>query len=74
MASLPLTSGLSPTRAAALAAGVAALAAPLPVFLVAGNLVVAGGFAQRSQVVVVTACLQTNEAGKTNLIKAHVLD
>jgi len=40
----------------------------------ANDLVVAGGFAQRGQVVVVTAGLQTNEAGKTNLIKAHVLD
>ena len=39
----------------------------------ANDLVLAGGFAERGQVVVVTAGLQTNQAGKTNLIKAHVL-
>ena len=44
MASLPLPSGLSPIRAAALAAGAAALAAGLLVFLVAGNAVLAAGF------------------------------
>ena len=44
MASLPLPSGLSPTRAAALAAGGAALAAALLVFLVAGSPVLAAGF------------------------------
>ena len=38
------------------------------------DLVLANGFAQRGQVVVVTAGLQTNQSGKTNLIKAHVLD
>ena len=40
----------------------------------ASDLVLANGFAQQGQVVVVTAGLRTNEAGKTNLIKAHVLD
>ena len=40
----------------------------------ANDLVLAGGFGQRGQVVVVTAGLQTNQSGKTNLIKAHVLD
>lgn len=40
----------------------------------ANDLVLANGFAQRGQVVVVTAGLQTNQPGKTNLIKAHVLD
>jgi len=40
----------------------------------ANDLVVASGFAKRGEVVVVTAGLQTNQSGKTNLIKAHVLD
>jgi len=40
----------------------------------ANDLVLTGGFAQRGQVVVVTAGLQTNQTGKTNLIKAHLLD
>ena len=40
----------------------------------ANDLVLANGFAQQGQVVVVTAGLQTNQSGKTNLIKAHVLD
>jgi len=40
----------------------------------ANDLVLANGFAQQGQVVVVTAGLQTDQAGKTNLIKAHVLD
>jgi pyruvate kinase len=40
----------------------------------ADDLVLAGGIAQRGQIVVVTAGLQTNQSGKTNLIKAHVLD
>ena len=40
----------------------------------ANDLVLADGFAQRGQVVVVTAGLQTNQSGKTNLIKAHVLE
>jgi pyruvate kinase len=40
----------------------------------ANDLVLSGGFAQRGQVVVVTAGLQTNQTGKTNLIKAHLLD
>jgi pyruvate kinase len=40
----------------------------------ASDLVLAHGFGQRGQVVVVTAGLQTNQSGKTNLIKAHVLD
>jgi pyruvate kinase len=40
----------------------------------ANDLVLANGFGQRGQVMVVTAGLQTNQSGKTNLIKAHVLD
>jgi len=40
----------------------------------ANDLVLANGFAQQGQVVVVTAGLQTNQSGKTNIIKAHVLD
>ena len=40
----------------------------------ANDLVLAGGFGRRGQVVVITAGLQTNESGKTNLIKAHVLE
>jgi pyruvate kinase len=40
----------------------------------AHELVLAGHFAHRGQVVVITAGLQTNQTGKTNLIKAHVLD
>jgi pyruvate kinase len=40
----------------------------------ANDLVLANGFGQRGEVVVVTAGLQTNLSGKTNLIKAHVLD
>ena len=39
----------------------------------ANDLALAGGFGQPGQVVVVTAGLQTNQSGKTNLIKAHVL-
>ena len=39
----------------------------------ANDLVLAGGFGRLGQVVVVTAGLQTNRSGKTNLIKAHVL-
>jgi pyruvate kinase len=39
----------------------------------ANDLVLGNGFAQRGQVVVVTAGLQSNQTGKTNLIKAHVL-
>jgi pyruvate kinase len=40
----------------------------------AGFLVVDGGYGQPGDVVVITAGLQTNQAGKTNLIKAHVLE
>jgi pyruvate kinase len=40
----------------------------------ANDLVLASGFGQPGQVVVITAGLQTNQSGKTNLIKAHVLD
>ena len=40
----------------------------------ANDLVLAGGFGERGQVVVITAGLQTNQSGKTNLVKAHVLD
>jgi pyruvate kinase len=40
----------------------------------ANDLVLANGFGRRHEVVVVTAGLQTNQSGKTNLIKAHVLD
>jgi pyruvate kinase len=40
----------------------------------ANELVLAVAFGERGQVVVVTAGLQTNRSGKTNLIKAHVLD
>ena len=40
----------------------------------ANDLVLAGDFGRRGQVVVITAGLQTNKSGKTNLIKAHVLD
>jgi pyruvate kinase len=40
----------------------------------ANDLVLANGFAERGQVVVITAGLQTNLTGKTNLIKAHVLE
>jgi pyruvate kinase len=39
----------------------------------ANDLVLAHGFAETGRVVVVTAGLQTNQPGKTNLIKAHVL-
>jgi pyruvate kinase len=39
----------------------------------ANDLVLAHGFAERGQVVVVTAGLQTNQSGRTNLIKAHVV-
>jgi len=39
----------------------------------ANDLVLAHGFGRRGQVVVVTAGLQTNQSGTTNLIKAHVL-
>ena len=40
----------------------------------ANDFVLANALGQRAQVVVVTAGLQTNQPGKTNLIKAHVLD
>jgi pyruvate kinase len=40
----------------------------------ANDLVLAHGFGERGQVVVVTAGLQSNQSGTTNLIKAHVLD
>ena len=36
--------------------------------------IVDGGYGEPGDVVVITAGLQTNQAGKTNLIKAHVLD
>ena len=39
----------------------------------ANDLVLAHGFAVRGEVVVVTAGLQTNQSGRTNLIKAHVV-
>ncbi len=39
----------------------------------ANDLVLANGFGRPGEVVVVTAGLQTNQPGKTNLIKAHVL-
>jgi pyruvate kinase len=39
----------------------------------ANDLVLASGFGRRGQVVVVSAGLQTNQSGKTNLIKTHVL-
>ena len=39
----------------------------------ANDLVLAHDFAVRGQVVVVTAGLQTNQSGRTNLIKAHVV-
>ena len=44
MASLPLSSGWTPTRTAALAAGAAVLAASLLILLVVGNTILAGGF------------------------------
>ena len=34
----------------------------------------AGGYGERGDVVVITAGLQTNQPGKTNLIKAHTLE
>ena len=40
----------------------------------ASDLVLANGFGERGQVVVITAGLQTTQSGKTNLIKAHVLE
>ena len=40
----------------------------------ANDLVLAHGFAERGQIVVVTAGLQSNRSGTANLIKAHVLD
>jgi pyruvate kinase len=40
----------------------------------ANDLVLAHGFGQRGQIVVVTAGLQSNRSGTANLIKAHVLD
>jgi pyruvate kinase len=40
----------------------------------AAERVVSLGLARRGEVVVITAGLQTNLPGKTNLIKAHVLD
>jgi pyruvate kinase len=39
----------------------------------ANDLTLANGFARRGDVVVVTAGFQSDQAGKTNLIKAHVL-
>ena len=38
----------------------------------ASDLVLANGFGERGQVVLITAGLQTNQSGKTNLIKAHM--
>ena len=43
------------------------------VVLEANDLTLANGFARRGDVVVVTAGIQTNQAGTTNLIKAHTL-
>jgi pyruvate kinase len=40
----------------------------------ANDLVLANGFGERGQVVVITAGLQTNQSGKTNLVKAHTLE
>jgi pyruvate kinase len=40
----------------------------------ANDLALTGGFGLRGEVVVITAGLQTNKSGKTNLIKAHLLD
>jgi pyruvate kinase len=40
----------------------------------AADLVLARGLARPGQVVVITAGLQTNRSGKTNLIKAHLLE
>ena len=40
----------------------------------ANDLVLAHGYGERGQVVVVTAGLQSNRSGTANLIKAHVLD
>jgi pyruvate kinase len=40
----------------------------------ANDLALTGGFGRRGEVVVITAGLQTNTSGKTNLIKAHLLD
>jgi len=40
----------------------------------AADLVLAGGLARPGQVIVITAGLQTNRSGKTNLIKAHLLE
>jgi pyruvate kinase len=40
----------------------------------ANDLVLAGGHGARGDVVVITAGLLTNQPGKTNLIKAHLLD
>ncbi len=39
----------------------------------ANDLVLSGGFGRPGEVAVITAGLQTNQSGKTNLIKAHVL-
>ena len=44
------------------------------VVIEANDLVLAGGFGDPGEVVVITAGLQTNQSGTTNLIKAHVLD
>ncbi len=40
----------------------------------ANELVLMGGYGKRGEVIVITAGLLTNRSGKTNLIKAHVLD
>lgn len=40
----------------------------------ANDLLLAHGFAEPGDVVVMTAGLRANESGKTNLIKAHVVD
>ena len=40
----------------------------------ANDMVRDGGFGRPGQVMVITAGLQTNQTGKTNLIKAHLLD
>ncbi len=39
----------------------------------ANDLVLAGGFGLPGDLVVITAGLQTNQSGKTNLIRAHIL-
>jgi len=39
----------------------------------ANDLTLEGGFGHPGEIVVITAGLQTNQSGKTNLVKAHVL-